>query len=234
LDVYIWIIDGANCEKEKDLLEEFSSYLSGVKKLFLFFNKIDLLDERKVYSCRELGQELVEKIPSVEKHKIYFGSASRGDEIENLISDLKTELPEQIAPFYDPDEISDLSVRFFVEEFIREAIIEETFQELPYSSFVLVDDYTETPKIDHIQATIFVERDGQKGIIIGRGGEKIKAIGSKARQKIETFLGKQVNLKLRVKVYKNWTKSEDFMKRTPLKKYLRLISAKNKKKKKKK
>jgi GTP-binding protein Era len=132
--------------------------------------------------------------------------------------EVKALLPEG-PPLYDEESISDRSERFFASELIRESLFETLKKELPYSCEVQVTNFKE-PKgtsdngITLIEAKIFVERDSQKIIIVGKGGAKIKEIGTSARKKIERFLGddRPVNLKLQVSVKKDWRKKDDHLK----------------------
>ena len=104
--------------------------------------------------------------------------------------------------------MTDRPVRFFVSEIIREKILKHYKKEIPYSVEVVVEDYTEEPKMDRITATIFVERESQKMIIIGQGGRAIKRMGTDARRDIENFIRKKVYLDLTVKVRKDWRSND--------------------------
>lgn len=133
--------------------------------------------------------------------------ASEGEGIENLRSEILATLPES-PPFYPTDELSDAPVREFVAEMIRETCLEELEQEVPYSVAVQVEQFKERAggKPTYIEAFIFVERESQKGIVVGKGGRTIRKIGSRSRAKIEAFLDGGVYLELRVKVLANWRK----------------------------
>jgi GTP-binding protein Era len=120
--------------------------------------------------------------------------------------------PEHPA-YYSPDEISDKNVRFLMSEIIREQILNQFSKEIPYSSEVDITDYKETKKIDKIYATVFLERDSQKAIVLGKGGSAIKKLGTEARKKMELFLEKKVFLSLTVKVRKDWRKDDLQLKR---------------------
>src|SRR5690606_5415043 len=120
-----------------------------------------------------------------------------------LLAELTHRLPE--SPFlYPEDELAVQSMRFFVTELIRETIFEEYDQEVPYSTAVRIEDYREASDPVYIRATIYVERETQKQILIGRGGEQIKRLGARARAKIEAFVGERVYLDLWVKPLANW------------------------------
>jgi len=140
-------------------------------------------------------------------------SATRSDGIETLLKLVVELLPE--GPKYFPEDIlTDLPERFIVAEIIREKIFKLTRQEIPYSTAVVVERFKENPKrkIISISATINVERDSQKGIIIGKGGKMLKDIGTLARIDIEKLLGAKVYLELFVKMKKDWTKDRKLLK----------------------
>ena len=133
-------------------------------------------------------------------------SALTGDGIPELMEHLTKQLPE--SPFlYPEDEISTQPVRFFVAELVRETVLEQLHDEVPYAVAVQVEEYREGRSPLYIRAVIYVERDSQKAIIIGNKGAQIKKIGESARKKIETFTGEQVYLDLWVKVLANWRKN---------------------------
>ncbi len=130
-------------------------------------------------------------------------SAVSGVGVEELREELTRRLPE--SPFlYPEDDMAVQSVRFFVTELIRETIFEEYEQEVPYSTAVRVEEYREASDPVYIRATVYVERESQKQILIGRGGERIKRLGARAREKIESFVGERVYLDLWVKPLANW------------------------------
>jgi len=120
-------------------------------------------------------------------------------------------MPEN-PPYYPKDDISDRNIRFFVTEIIREKILFNYQKEIPYSVEVTVDSYQEGEKLDRISVIIYVERDSQKGILIGHKGESLKRIGIQARKDIEKFIGKQIFLEMFVKVKKDWRDSESLLK----------------------
>jgi GTP-binding protein Era len=133
-------------------------------------------------------------------------SALTGEGIPELMERLTSQLPE--SPFlYPEDEISTQPVRFFVAELVRETVLEQLHDEVPYAVAVQVEEYREGRSPLYIRAVIYVERDSQKAIIIGSQGAQIKKIGESARKKIETFVGEQVYLDLWVKVLANWRKN---------------------------
>lgn len=132
--------------------------------------------------------------------------------LEPLLDALRALLPE--GPFhYDPDEMATQPLRFFAAEFVREAAFELLHEELPYSVAVEIDEFRETAKPVYIRAVIYVERDSQKGIVIGAGGRTMKALGQAARAKIETLLGAHVFLELHTKVLPKWRRRAASLKR---------------------
>jgi GTP-binding protein Era len=139
-------------------------------------------------------------------------SALKNFNVPQVLDAILEIIPEG-PPFFPKDSLSDANERFFVSEIIREKIMLNYQQEIPYSSEVIVEAFKEEDKIIKISATIFVERDSQKGILIGKGGRDIKRIGTEARHDIEKFLGKKVFLELFVKVEKDWRKSENKLRR---------------------
>lgn len=195
-DILLYVTDTVETyDKNPEFLEKAKK--SGIPT-FLIINKIDLLPDQK-----EL-EALVEKwhsilpdaniIPLCAKEK--FG-------VDMLLSGIKAKLPEN-PPYFDKDALTDRPARFFVTEIIREKILELYDKEIPYSSEVVVERFKEESSIIRINAVIYVERESQKGIIIGKGGSMLKKTGTAARTEIEKFFDKKVFLELFVKVEKDW------------------------------
>ena len=139
-------------------------------------------------------------------------AAVRGEGLDVLLGQLRVRLPE--GPFhYDPDEMATQPTRFFAAEFVREAAFELLHEELPYSVAVEIDEFREGASPVYIRAVVYVERDSQKGIVIGDGGRTIKALGEAARAKIEALLGERVFLELHVKVLPKWRRHQPSLKR---------------------
>lgn len=182
-------------------------HLEGCKNpTVLLINKVDLIEKENLLPIIEAYQEL---FPF---KTILPVSAMEGDGTELLIKELCTLLPT--GPRLYPDDIpTDATERFIVAEMIREKIFLQTGQEIPYSTAVTIESFKENPnkKIVTIHATIHVERDSQKGIIIGKGGKKLQQIGTAARHEIEVLLDQKVLLKLWVKVQKDWTSNPRFL-----------------------
>lgn len=139
-------------------------------------------------------------------------SAVTREGLDGLLDALSARLPE--GPFlYDPEEMATQPLRFFAAEFIREAAFEQLEQELPYSVAVEIDEFREGRDPAYIRAVIYVERDSQKGIVIGDGGRTIKALGAAARAKIETLMGRHIFLELHVKVLPKWRRRDTSLRR---------------------
>lgn len=164
-------------------------------------NKIDLNEQLDV------AGKISEWKGKMPKAEILPASALHKFNVDGLIEILANHLPEH-PPYYDKDELTDRSVRFFVSEIIRENILKHFKKEIPYSVEVVVENYNEAPFKDEIAATIFVERESQKIIVIGQGGRAIKRLGIDSRRDIENFIRKKVRLDLTVKVRKDWRSNE--------------------------
>ena len=170
-------------------------------------NKVDVASEGSVNRALEWSRSVL----GLEPLRI---SAATGEGLDALMKSLRDALPE--SPFlYPEDDLAVQPVRFFVAELIRETIFEEYEQEVPYSSGVRIEEYREGEEPDpvFIRAEIFVERASQKGILIGKGGAAIKRLGSRSREKIESFVGRRVYLDLWVKPLAGWRKNAASLKR---------------------
>jgi GTPase len=149
---------------------------------------------------------------AVPRSDVLSVSAARGEGLDGLLDALRDRLPA--GPFhYDPDELATQPMRFFAAEFIREAAFEQLHEELPYSVAAEIDEFREGAEPVYIRAVLYVERESQKGIVIGEGGRTIKALGAAARAKIEALLGQRVFLDLHVKVLPKWRRDELTLKR---------------------
>lgn len=132
-------------------------------------------------------------------------SAATGEGIDSLLAAIRERLPE--SPFlYDPEDVSTQHLRFFVAEFLRETVLEQLSEEVPYGVAVAIEEFREAESPVYIRAVLYVERESQKRIVIGAGGQQIKAIGKAARARIEPLVGAPVYLDLWVKPLKNWRK----------------------------
>ncbi len=177
------------------------------KPVILLLNKVDLMNKQDLLPLIDLYNNFY---PFEEIIPISALNGEGTDEVEKAI---EARLPFH-PPFYPPDILSDQPERFFVAEIIREKIFEKFYQEIPYSTEVVVEEFKERPsQKDYIYAIIYVERHSQKGIIIGKKGEALKKIGEAARKEIEAFLERPVFLELRVKVNEKWRHDERKLKR---------------------
>uniref|UniRef100_A0A7C4ASY0 GTPase Era n=1 Tax=Desulfomonile tiedjei TaxID=2358 RepID=A0A7C4ASY0_9BACT len=174
-------------------------------KSVLVINKIDLVE-------RNLWEELKEKYRNEQLFRAVTPvSAATGEGLQELMDVLRPLIPVG-RPMYPEDDISDLPMRFFVGEIIREQILYLTGEELPYVTAVTVEEFRERPNLIYIRADLHVERESQKKILIGRRGEMIKKIGIASRTKLESFLDAKVHLELFVKVSPHWTRDPQKMK----------------------
>ena len=191
-----------------DVVEKFdknSEYLDKVKNtnipVILLINKIDLSDQEKVLKLIALWQE---ELP---KATILPISATEGFNIAPIFDMILDKLPEGPA-YFSKDDLTDRNERFFVQEIIREKILLYYQKEIPYSVEIEVETFVEEEKLLNVRAVIHVNRETQKGIIIGHQGMAIKRVGSEARKDIEEFFDKKVFLELYVKVSKGWREEE--------------------------
>ncbi|GAB1445937.1 MAG: GTPase Era [Cyclobacteriaceae bacterium] len=173
--------------------------------IFLIINKIDLaigsqLEDKITYWKTQLDPKLI--IPV---------SAISGENIDNLLQEVIKHLPEH-PPYYPKDNLTDKNERFFASEIIREKIFLNYEQEIPYSTEVSIEEFKDTEEIIRIRAILYVERDSQKGILIGKGGASLKKVGTEARKDLEAFFNKKVFLETHVKVADNWRKQKQRLK----------------------
>jgi GTP-binding protein Era len=197
-DILFFIIEAPSPQEEKD--RQLIKSLGNTGISLLVINKIDLVKKGTLLLLIDRYQRLHpfrEIIPV---------SALTGEGIDILLSETLKYLPES-PPYYPEDMITDQTERFWVSEIVREKVILHSYQEIPYSVAVTIDDYKENAQknLVVIKATIHVERDSQKKILIGKGGQKLKEIGEEARKEVEAFLGSRVFLELWVNVEKRWT-----------------------------
>jgi len=179
---------------------EVVSALKEVKApVIVAINKVDLLkDKTRLFPHIQAFDEMLKPAAIVPL------SAKKRKGLDAVLQEIRKQLPEGLL-YEDEDFLTDRPERFFVGELIREAAIRNTRQEVPYGVAVLIDSFTDDGRIVRIQATVVVEKDSHKGIVIGRGGERIKQIGTEAREGAERFLDRRVHLELWVKVIEGWT-----------------------------
>ncbi|MDE5773318.1 MAG: GTPase Era [Muribaculaceae bacterium] len=203
-DILLYVTDVVeDPEKNADFLARVAKETIPV---LLVINKIDLLKGNE--QLEQLVDEWRKRLPNAE---IFPTSATEKFNLDNLKNRIVELLPVA-PPYYGKDALTDKPARFFVTEIIREKLLLNYDKEVPYSTEVIVEKFDEGDGAIHIMAVIYVERDSQKGIIIGKGGEKIKKIGIEARKDIEQFFGKKVFLELFVKVEKDWRNRENKLK----------------------
>ncbi len=205
--------DAAGEQKKKPGGSEDAFVFQLIKKLdcpvFLLINKIDLVTKE---TLAPLIAQLSALHPFAEVFPI---SARKGDGLERLLEKLVEYLPEG-QRYFPKDQYTDQPERFLVAELIRERILQETGEEVPYASAVVIERFEEpqpqeTRPLTRIAAAIYCERDGQKAILIGKGGSKLKSIGTNARKEIESLLGTRVFLELHVIVEENWRERRGFV-----------------------
>ena len=200
-DILLYVTDTVeDPEKNKEYLDRVAREKVPV---LLVINKIDLCKSQA--QLEELVARWKQRLPKAE---IFPISATENFNVDNLKARIVELLPKG-APFFGKDALTDKPARFFVTEIIREKLLLNYDKEIPYSTEVIVEKFDEKEKAIHIMAVIYVERDSQKGIIIGKGGAKIKKVGIEAREDIEKFFDKKVFLELFVKVEKDWRNREN-------------------------
>jgi len=203
-DIILVIVDGSVPPKKDNDQFQLSSFIDriNIPKTVLAINKIDKVKEETLEVHENAYLELY---PNAIPLKV---SAVRGDNLDILLPLLFSLLPEG-EPFYPVDQITDLYEREIAADLIRAACMIHLRKEIPHAVAIRIDQYSERGEhAIYMEATIFVERDSQKGIVIGRGGKMLKKIGMNARSEIEVMNGKNTFLQLRVKVRKNWRNDE--------------------------
>ena len=202
-DVILLIHETGQLFEENEVLERI---IKANIPVMVIINKIDLSDQESV--VKEMAYWST-RLPGAEVIPI---SAIKNFNVSKVFDEILTVLPES-PPFFPKDELSDRSVRFFVSEIVREKVFTNYKKEVPYAVEVAVDEYKEEPKLVRISATIFVDRESQKAIILGHQGKSIKKVGTEARKDIEEFIQNKVFLQITVKVNKDWREKENMLKR---------------------
>ena len=205
-DIILWLVDAsAPPHAEDSLITQKLAALPALPTVIQVLNKVDLTNS-EILELRKKEYEAL--YPKVEQITI---SAKVGTGVEELKEIIRGRMPEG-DPLFPSDQVTDYYEREIAADLIREAALEHLRDEVPHAIAVRVDDYQERGDTGaRITATIFVEKDSQKGIVIGKGAEMLKAIGSGARLAIEAMSGRKVYLELRVKVNKNWRSNPDFL-----------------------
>lgn len=200
-DILIYVTDIVEDPlKNKDFLDKVAKESIPI---LLIINKIDLLTGNA--DLLKVIDRWKEILPNAE---VFPTSAKEHFNVDNLMKRIVELLPDS-PPFFGKDALTDKPARFFVTEIIREKILLNCDKEVPYSAEVLVEKFDEKERSIHIMAVVYVERDSQKAIVIGKGGAMLKRIGIDARKDIETFFGKKVYLEIFVKVEKDWRNREN-------------------------
>jgi GTP-binding protein Era len=203
-DVLLYVADASIPFSTEDA-EAVSALRNLSTPTLLLINKIDRVQDKRQML------PLIEQYKSVREFAEYIPvSAKTGEGLDRVREAIVSRLPE--GPAYFPaDHLTDQPERFLAAELIREQILRQTRQEIPHAAAVLIDRWEETPKLTRIAATIYVERPGQKAIVIGAGGASLKKIGTLARLEIEKMLARKVFLELFVKVQKDWRENPEFL-----------------------
>lgn len=203
-DIILYVVDSS---QKKFLNEDLTLKLKSLKiPIVIVVNKIDLIDEK---TLELVVKDIKEKFSD---SAIYPVSVKENFNVKTILEKLE-ELSPISPPFFPKDQITDKPERFFVNEIIREKILNFYKKEIPYSVEVVTNSFKPSSKILKIDSTIYVERSSQKGIVIGHKGKSLTEIGKKARLELEDFFNKKVFLELRVKVSKNWKSSNTSLKR---------------------
>lgn len=200
VDLVLWMINAVEPMEDIDMM--IAERLQSIgTPTFLILNKTDLAEDFDRLAT------LVEKYRKLLNFKGVFGiSALKNQHLDALLKDIGAALPEG-PKYYPEDQVTDHPEKFMIAELIREKVLRLTHEEVPHSVTVLIDSMAtddERPHLMNIHATVVVERDSQKGIIIGKGGNMLKQIGTQARHDILALLGMKIYLDLHVKVIKNW------------------------------
>ena len=197
-DVLLYVTEPQDTiDRNPDFLTKVKRMAEAGTKVFLIINKIDLTTQETLENLVAFWHN------QLSEAEIFPISAQERFGVAQLFDAIKEALPVG-APFFPKDQLTDKSERFFVNEIIREKILQNYDKEIPYSVEVEVESFKEEEKLIRIEAVIYCERDSQKGIIIGKAGSALKRVGSQARKEIEDFFRKQVFLQLFVKVDRDW------------------------------
>jgi len=193
---------------KKDILNESIQHLIKTSKikLFLVVNKVDLMKQEEVKVLLDYWNKKYNPFKTIPI------SALNKYNLEKLLNELIKALPKS-PPYFPKDTLTDRSLRFIVSEIIREKIFKRYSKEIPYSSEVVVEEYKEKENLVHISCIIYVERESQKGIMIGQNGKALKSLGISSRKSIQNFIKKKVFLTFNVKVLKDWRKKKQQLKK---------------------
>jgi GTP-binding protein Era len=201
-DLILFVTDVNEQHDENDVLEKI---INSTIPMIVLINKIDGATQEQVDEKQAYWQELLKPM------HIYAISALHKYNLDGILEKVLENLPEHPA-YYDKEELTDKTQRFFVSEIIREKIFNNYQKEIPYSTEVVITAFKEEEKITRISAEIIVERDSQKNILIGKGGAMLKKVGTEARKDVERFLNQKVFLETFVKVIPDWRSKKNYLK----------------------
>lgn len=201
VDVIVMVVDVSRwTEDDQRVLSKLARYPDA--KRILAFNKIDQLDDRSV--LLEKTKTLMDQLAF---DAVVYVSAKSNKGVDGLLDQVFEQLPTG-EPVYPDDQFTDRSVRFLVSELVREQLMLQLHQEIPYGLSVLIEQYEDTPKRANISALIVVAEDRHKGMVIGQKGQVLKRVGTQARHNMEKLIGKSVHLELHVKTRSGWIDDE--------------------------
>lgn len=205
-DSVLWIVDISVKPNTEDEISAERIKAGGTQdKVIMVLNKCDLVNPNQLSENENFYKKL---LPEAKRMAV---SCRSGQGIPELTAELKSRLPEGPA-FYDPDQITDLYEREIASDLIRESLLKNLDDEIPHSIAVRIEEYKDRSETNsYINATLLLDRESHKGIVIGKGGEMIKKIGQDARREIEKLTGRKIFLELRVKVMKNWRNDENLL-----------------------
>lgn len=211
-DCILWIVDiSVKPDKEDENVAEKLKAAGHGKDVIMVLNKSDLVNENQKAENENFYKKL---LPDAMRIAV---SSRKGTCCSNLIPLLKERLPEGPA-YYDPEQVTDLYEREIASDLIREALLKDLSDEIPHSIAVRIEEYSDrTENNSYISATLLLDRESHKGIVIGKNGEMIKRIGQDARREIEKLTERKIFLELRVKVMKNWKNDETLLRQIGLK-----------------
>ncbi len=208
VDVILWLVDISSPPDEDDRkVANFLRSLNPLPSVIMALNKVDLLSSDMIEKRKAVFSQLFPEA------RLIPLSATRGDGRDELVEAIMALLPVH-PPEFPEDQLTDLYERDIAADLIREAVLHHVHQEIPHAVAVRIDEYKERGESGaYISATVFVEKESQKAIVIGEGGQMIKKIGIMARREIEAMSGRKIYLELRVKVLKNWRNNPVYLKR---------------------
>ena len=200
IDLVLWLVEAGHLTREDEHVGQVLAQVS--PPILCVINKIDLLEDKQ--KLLPFAKSLSERF---KLDQVLMVCARNGRGVADLEDSLLDQLPFS-KPFYDADQITDRSERFLAAEFVREQVTRRLHQELPYAITVEIEAFAHEADLVRIAATIWVERQGQKGIVIGKQGASLKAIGAAARKNLEQLLDSKVFLQLWVKVKQGWSNDQ--------------------------